>query len=58
MDKYMRKLRAVRSAEFSLKQRLERIDFEEDILKPELEQAALDAGSMLSIPETIVEDER
>ena len=37
-----RKLKAVRRAQFALKQRLEKIDFEEDILMPEIE--ALKAG--------------
>lgn len=37
-----RKLKAVRRAQFALKQRLDRIDFEEDILLPEIE--ALKAG--------------
>lgn len=38
----IRKLKAVRRAQFALEQRLERIDFEEDILLPEVE--ALLAG--------------
>jgi hypothetical protein len=37
-----RKLKAVRRAQFALKQRLERIDFEEDVLTPEIE--ALKSG--------------
>ena len=37
-----RKLKAVRRAQFSLKQRLEKIDWEEDVLIPEVE--ALKAG--------------
>ncbi len=37
-----RKLKAVRRAQFALKQRLDRIDFEEDVLMPEIE--ALKAG--------------
>lgn len=37
-----RKLKAIRRAQFRLKQRLESIDFEEDILGPEIE--ALKAG--------------
>ncbi len=32
-----RKLKAVRRAQFALRQRLERIDFEEDVLMPEIE---------------------
>ncbi len=31
-----RKLKAVRRAQFALKQKLERIDFEEDVLLPEV----------------------
>ena len=37
-----RKLKALRRAQFQLKQRFERIDFEEDVLMPEIE--ALKAG--------------
>ena len=45
-----RKLKAFRRAQFALKQRLERIDFEEDVLMPEIE--ALKAGkSVLGLPE-------
>jgi hypothetical protein len=44
-----RKLKAVRRAQFALKQRLERIDWEEDSLMPEIE--ALKAGkSVLGLP--------
>lgn len=32
----LQKLKAIRRAEFALKQRLERIDFEEDVLMPEI----------------------
>ena len=45
-----RKLKAFRRAQFHLKQRLERIDWEEDVLMPEIE--ALKAGrSVLGLPE-------
>ena len=45
-----RKLKAFRRAQFALKQRLERIDFEEDILLPEVE--ALKSGkSILGMPD-------
>lgn len=45
-----RKLKAVRRAQFALKQRLERIDWEEDSLMPEVQ--ALKAGkSVLGLPE-------
>ena len=44
-----RKLKAVRRAQFRLKQSLERIDFEEDVLMPEIE--ALKSGkSILGLP--------
>lgn len=45
-----RKLKAFRRAQFALKQRFEKIDFEEDVLMPEIE--ALKAGkSVLGLPE-------
>jgi hypothetical protein len=45
-----RKLKAFRRAEFRLKQNLERIDWEEDTLLPEIE--ALKSGkSVLGLPE-------
>lgn len=47
-----RKLKAIRRAQFSLKQRLEKIDFEEDVLMPEVE--ALKAGkSVLGLPDGV-----
>lgn len=50
-----RKLKAFRRAQFALKQRLERIDWEEDDLMPEIE--ALKAGkSVLGLPEGTVFD--
>ncbi len=56
-SKQERKLKAFRRAQFSLKQRLERIDFEEDVLIPEIE--ALKAGkSVLGLPEGTVFDIR
>jgi hypothetical protein len=36
---------------------LERIEWEETVLKPELEQIAMEAGSNLSIPEFVVDHE-
>ena len=57
-----RKLKAFRRAQFRLKQSLERIDWEEDVLTPEIE--ALKGGrSVLGLPEgaafdiTIEDDE-
>lgn len=45
-----RKLKAIRRAQFRLKQTMERIDFEEDVLMPEIE--ALKSGkSVLGLPE-------
>ena len=50
-----KKLKAFRRAQFGLKQRLERIDFEEDVLYPEIE--ALKAGKpILGLPEGMVFD--
>ena len=55
-----RKWKAIRRAEFALKQRLERIDFEEDTLLPEIE--AMKSGkAVATLPanvafEIVVED--
>ena len=50
-----RKLKAFRRAQFALKQRLERIDWEEDKLMPEIE--GLKGGrSVLGLPEGTVFD--
>lgn len=50
-----RKLKAVRRHQFRLKQALERIDFEEDVLQPEIE--ALKSGkSVLSLPDGMAFD--
>jgi hypothetical protein len=50
-----RKLKAVRRAQFRLKQALERIDFEEEVLLPEIE--ALKAGRpVLGLPEGVAFD--
>jgi hypothetical protein len=50
-----RKLKAVRMAQFRLKQRLEAIDFMEDVLLPEIE--ALKSGkSVLGLPEGMAFD--
>lgn len=50
-----RKLKAVRRAQFRLKQSLERIDFEEDVLLPEI-QALKSGGSVLGLPEGMAFD--
>jgi hypothetical protein len=50
-----RKLKAIRWAQFRLKQRLETIDFMEDVLNPEIE--AMKAGkSVLGLPEGVAFD--
>lgn len=50
-----KKLKAFRRAEFALKQKFERIDWEEDVLYPEVEQ--LKAGHpVLGLPEGSVFD--
>lgn len=50
-----RKLKALRRAEFRLKQTLERIDWEEDTLLPEIE--ALKSGkSILGLPDGVAFD--
>ena len=50
-----RKLKAFRRAQFRLKQALERIDWEEDILVPEIE--AMKSGkSILGLPDGVAFD--
>ena len=50
-----RKLKALRRAQYSLQERLARIDWEEDTLLPEI--AALKAGrSVLGLPEGVAFD--
>ena len=58
----VRKLKAIRRAQFALKQRIERIDFEEDTLIPEVDALlagrpvlGLEAGTAFDI---VVEDRR
>lgn len=43
-----KKFLAIRRAEFRLQQRLEQIDWEEDVLLPELKE--LGAGGVLALP--------
>jgi hypothetical protein len=50
-----RKLKALRRAQFHLKQRLERIDWEEDVLLPEITALKANA-SVLGLPEGVVFD--
>lgn len=52
-----KKLVAVRRAEYRLKQRLESIDWEFDVLLPEVEQLGIVAAEQLELPEFIIEDE-
>jgi hypothetical protein len=52
-----RKLKVFRRAQFRLKQALERVDWEEDVLQPEIE--ALKSGkSVLGLPDGAVFDIR
>lgn len=52
-----RKLKAIRMAQWRLRQRLETIDFLEDVLQPEVE--ALKSGkSVLGLPEGVAFDIR
>jgi hypothetical protein len=55
--KSLRQYRAQKVAEFQFKQRLERIEWEEEVLKPDLERAALEMGTTLEIPQYIVHED-
>ena len=46
----LRKFRASEVAEFSLRQRLEKIEWEETVLKPKLAQEALRIGATDQVP--------
>lgn len=50
-----KKLKAIRRAEFALRQRLERIDFEEDVLLPEVNEFKAKAQLPELPSETIIE---
>ena len=52
-----KKLVAIRRAERRLRVRLEDIDWEFDVLLPEVEKLGLVAASDLSLPEFIIEDD-
>jgi len=52
-----KKLLAIRRAERRLKTRLEDIDWEFDILLPEVEKLGLVAAEQLELPEFIVEED-
>ena len=53
----MRQARAAMVAEFAFKQRLERLQWEEEVLNPELERLAIAAGQNLEIPEFVIESD-
>ena len=53
----LRQARAAMVAEFAFKQRLERIQWEEETLKPALELLALEAAETLSIPEFLIHED-
>ena len=55
-SKDVKYLKAIRRAEFRLKQQLERIDFEEDVLIPEVQ--AFQGGKKALPPAKIVEIEQ
>ena len=46
----LRQARAEKVAEFALKQRMEKIEWEETVLKPHLEREAQRIGETLEIP--------
>ena len=52
-----KKLVAVRRAERRLKTKLEDIDWEFDVLLPEVDQLGINAAELLELPEFIVEEE-
>lgn len=52
-----KKLLAIRRAERRLKTRLEDIDWEFDVLLPEVEQLGIVAAEQLELPEFIVEED-
>jgi hypothetical protein len=53
----LRQARAAMVSEFQLKQRLERIRWEEEVMKPELQRLAHESGENLEIPEFIVHED-
>ena len=58
LSRAKKKLVAVRREEYRLRKRLEAIDWEYDVLLPEVEKLALTAAEQLELPEfSIVEDE-
>lgn len=53
---YLRQKRAVRTAQFSLKQRFARIEWEELVLKPELEEDKERLASGLVVEPILIEE--
>jgi hypothetical protein len=53
----LRQARALMVAQFAFQQRLDRIAWEEETLKPALERLALEAGENLEIPEFVITHE-
>jgi hypothetical protein len=53
----LRQARAAMVAEYAFKQRLERIEWEEAVLKPTMERLALEAAETLQIPEFIIHED-
>ena len=51
----IKKLKIIRRAEFTVRQRLARVDFEEDVLLPEVE-AYLSGKAVLELPEGAIFD--
>ena len=52
----LRQYRAYMMAQHRLEQQLQTIEFVETVVKPKLEQLALEAGSTLEIPEFIIDN--
>lgn len=57
LSRAKKKLIAIRRAERRLKIALENIDWEFDVLLPEVEAMALEATKMGELPEFVIEDE-
>jgi len=57
LNRAKKKLVAVRRAERRLQTRLADIDWEFDILLPEVEQLGISAAELLELPEFLVEEE-
>lgn len=53
----LRQARAAMVAEYAFKQRLERIQWEDEVMKPALNKLAMDAGERMEIPQFVIEAE-